>query len=579
MTKNITLALTLLFASLTAQAQSKTATKFVGGDISMLTKYEEAGVVYKDKNGTTVQPIAFFKEEGLNAMRVRLFVDPSRIDDKAVCQDIAYVKALGKRIKAAGMSFMLDFHYSDTWADPGNQWTPDAWKSMSDTELATKVYEYTKECLNELKADNATPDFIQTGNEISYGMLWGTEAAVGNNNTNRCYTNSSAANWNRFFSLLKQASKACREECPNAKIVLHSERAAKPNVLTDFFDRMKNNSVDYDIIGLSYYPDHHGNLATLETALNTLESKNYGKDIMIVETGYGYKWGVGDEFDYTATYPRTEEGQRQFTADLITMLNKHSSVTGLFWWWMEDNGNANVTSGWWNAGLYNHDSGVPYAAFYELKKFMGSEETTQETDVTSQFVNMDFENGEENIGWTITSDGWGTSAPWPKQKDQWHSSLTSGYLLQGWCNHANNLSAGNIICQSNDNMPAGTYKITAVVHTDYDGMYIFANDDTKIITATSAWGTAYEAEVTTTLSASGPLTIGLKLLAAPTSTGELNLYTDNFKVTSTTTGIKAVTKGRPSPDNSWYTLDGRQLATTPTQKGLYIHQGKKSLIK
>ena len=347
------------------------AQRYVGGDISMLPKYEQAGVVYKDKNGNSVSDvIAFFKQEGMNAMRVRLFVDPSRDNDKAVCQDLEYVKTLGKRIKDAGMKLMLDFHYSDTWADPSKQWTPDAWKNLNNADLADKVYEYTKDCLQQLKDAGAEPDMIQTGNEISYGMLWGTQAAVGSNQTNRCYTNSSAANWNRFFSLLKKAGQACREECPSAKIILHSERTPKPGVLTDFFDRMKNNAIDYDIIGLSYYPDHHGNLATLETALNTLESKAYGKDIMIVETGYSYAWAIGTEFDYTATYPYTEEGQRRFTADLVTLLNQHNSVKGLFWWWPEDNGNKQVTKNWWNAALYDHNTGKPYTALYELKNFI-----------------------------------------------------------------------------------------------------------------------------------------------------------------------------------------------------------------
>jgi arabinogalactan endo-1,4-beta-galactosidase len=302
-------------------------------------------------------------------MRVRLFVDPSLDNDKAVCQDLEYVKALGKRIKDQRMAFMLDFHYSDTWADPGKQWTPDAWKTLSDAELYEKIYEYSKDCLQQLKDAGATPDFIQTGNEISYGMIWGTKASVGSNTVNRCYTNSPEANWTRFFNLLKKAGQACREECPNAKIIIHSERTPKPSVLTDFFDRMKNAEIDYDIIGLSYYPEHHGNLATLETALTSLENKNYGKDIMIVETGYSYAWSIGGEYDYTATYPYTEEGQRQFTADLIAKLNGHSSVKGLFWWWPEDNGNKGVTSSWWNAALYNHNTGQPYAAFYELKNF------------------------------------------------------------------------------------------------------------------------------------------------------------------------------------------------------------------
>ena len=144
-------------------------------------------------------------------MRVRLFVDPSKDNDKAVCQDLEYVKTLGKRIKNAGLKLILDFHYSDTWADPGKQWTPDAWKSLTDEQLNTKIYEYTKDCLEQLTAAGATPDFIQTGNEISFGMLWGTKAVADGNNTNRCYTNSPAANWTRFISLLKQAGKACRE--------------------------------------------------------------------------------------------------------------------------------------------------------------------------------------------------------------------------------------------------------------------------------------------------------------------------------------------------------------------------------
>ncbi len=161
-------------------------------------------------------------------------------------------------------------------------------------------------------------------------------------------------------------------------------------MLTDFFDRMKNAAIDYDIIGLSYYPDHHGNLATLETALTTLENKNYGKDIWIVETGYSYAWSIGSEYDYTATYPYTEEGQRQFTADLVTKLNSHSSVKGLFWWWPEDNGNMSVTDSWWNAALYNHNTGKPYAAFYELKNFNDGSASVQEIRGKKDDANASF---------------------------------------------------------------------------------------------------------------------------------------------------------------------------------------------
>ena len=345
--------------------------RYVGGDISLLPSYEASGAWYMDANNERITDmLGYLKAQGLNSLRVRLFVDPTQAtqDEKnqGVRQDLAYVKTLGKRIKDAGFSLMLDFHYSDTWADPKQQITPAAWLSLGDAALQTKIYDYTKDCLQQMVEAGATPDFIQTGNEISYGMMWGARGTT----QNQCFTNSAAANWNRFFGLLKKAGEACREVCPQAKIILHSERVPRVNVLKDWLDRMVANSIDYDIIGLSYYPAYHGNLNTLETAINQIEGKNYGKDIMVVETGYSYAWALdATTFDYTGTYPYTEEGQRKFTADLVAMLNKHSSVTGLFWWWPEDNGNKSVTDRWWNAALYNHNSGKPYAAFYELKNF------------------------------------------------------------------------------------------------------------------------------------------------------------------------------------------------------------------
>ena len=359
----------LAFAALLCCICNAHAQKKVGGDISLLTKYETNGAQYYDLDGNPISDmLGFFKQQGLNAMRVRLFVDPTKSGDIAACQDLDYVKSLGKRIKDAGFSLMLDFHYSDTWADPGKQWTPDEWKTLSDEQLNEKIYDYTKDCLTQLVTAGATPDFIQTGNEISYGMLWGTEAAVKNNNTNRCYTTSPDANWNRFFNLLKKAGKACREVCPNAKIILHSERAGKPSVLTDFLDRMKTASVDYDIIGLSYYPYHHGNIGKLETAIKTVETKNYGKDIMIVETGYYYAWQTTDfgseGADLSSTYPINPTGQQAFTKALVEMLNKHESVKGLYWWWMEacENGldwkTKRVSDGWYNASLFNDDAKV-----------------------------------------------------------------------------------------------------------------------------------------------------------------------------------------------------------------------------
>lgn len=374
-TRKLTFFIMLGMTALCCHAQ-----RFLGGDISLLPTNETANPTWLDKDGKNIADILpFCNTEGMNAMRVRLFVNPSDYTgsdkDANACQDLEYVKALGKRIKDAGFKLMLDFHYSDTWADPAKQWTPKAWEGLSDEQLNTKIYDYTKDALQQMKAAGAEPDFIQTGNEISYGMLWGAYGAS-ESALKKCYTSSSNANWTRFTTLLKNAGKACREVCPQAKIILHTERAAQTGVLTNFYNRMKTANVDYDIIGLSYYPIWHKDIATLETALNTLESNYPDKDIMIVEVGYAYSWEESGDYNYFGTYPATEAGQQEFTKDLITMLNKHSKVTGLFWWWMEYNAYPWATThmeGWWYAPLFNSNTGKAMPAFYEMKSFLGGQ--------------------------------------------------------------------------------------------------------------------------------------------------------------------------------------------------------------
>lgn len=373
--KPIIAAILFLAAALAASAQ-----KYVGGDISLLTKYETNGANYLDHDGNAItQMLPYLKSQELNAMRVRLFVDPSNAStaDKGsgVCQDLEYVKALGKRIKDAGFKLMLDLHYSDTWADPAKQWTPKAWAGMDDDALSAEMYTYTKDVLAQMKAAGATPDFIQTGNEISYGMLWGTEDSP-SSSLKKCYVDN-AANWQRFSLLLANATKACREECADAKIIIHTERVAQQTVLTGFYDNMKTYGIDYDIIGLSYYPYYHGTIQTLNTVLTALETRYPEKDIMIVETGYYNEWQPADvTYDLSTTYPITDDGQKAFTADLIKTLNAHSKVKGLFWWMMEANecgldwNTSRVTDSWYNAGLWNNTTGRACSALYVLKDFI-----------------------------------------------------------------------------------------------------------------------------------------------------------------------------------------------------------------
>ena len=337
---------------------------------------------YYDLNGNIIDDvITWTQQQGWNAARVRLFVNPENASSEhkgqGVIQNLDTVKVLGARIKAAGMRFMLDFHYSDTWADPAMQYTPAAWASLDDEALVQKVYEYTRDCLLELKAAGATPDYIQTGNEISYGMLWGP-VGTPQSSLKQCFTTSPEANWARFASLLKAAGRACREVCPNAKIILHTERVPRPNVLLNFYNQMRDRGVDYDIIGLSYYPYYHGDLSALATALNNVSNSFQDKDIMIVETGYSYKYKVGDQ-DFSSIWPLTAEGQRKFTVDLIAKLKPYRRVKGLFWWFPEANeyglGGSywsilHVNDNWYNAGLWNHETGRVTPALYELPSFL-----------------------------------------------------------------------------------------------------------------------------------------------------------------------------------------------------------------
>ena len=364
----LALSLLLIYTSM-SEAQM-----YVGGDISLLSKYEANGANYMDKDGKKITDVlTFLKEQGLNTMRVRLFVDPSKASAEAkgqgVCQDLEYVKKLGKKIKDAGLQFMLDFHYSDTWADPSHQATPNSWIAIN-TPTYEYIYTYTKVSLEALVAAGATPDFIQTGNEISFGMLW-DGCKVSANSSWSAYLDT---NWNHLATALKNAGKACREICPHAKIIIHTEQCANnPTLDVSFFNRIKYNDIDYDIIGVSYYPYFKGRVTNLDKGLTRLETNFPDKKIMIVETGCAYHYEVGDKDKqfYSLTY----EGQRQFTSDLITMLNTHQNVNGLLWWFLEANeygldwATKRVTDGWYNASLFDNETGRALPALYELKNF------------------------------------------------------------------------------------------------------------------------------------------------------------------------------------------------------------------
>lgn len=377
----------LLACALVICIAGQAAPKYVGGDISLLTKYEEHGAIYYNENGTRVTNVlGYLKDTGLNAMRVRLFVDPSKADaedqGEGVCQDLDFVMALGQRIKAAGFNLLLDIHYSDTWTDPGQHSTPSSWTVTS--ALADSVYDYTKRVLYAMIAAGARPDFIQVGNEVTYGMMWPTGHCYPNGN------NYGSGTFATFANYLKRGIQACREVCPTAKVVVHTEIGRASNV-TSFYATLNNYTTDYDIIGLSYYPYWHGDLTVLNNLLTTLEATYPTKKIQIVETGYPHAYyPTGASYDLQSIWPATEAGQKAFTEQLVATLNAHSNVNGLYWWFPEANeygiNYTNcVTTSWYNCGWWDNANGQVMDALFVMPDFLdGSGE--EPSDSTSLYI-------------------------------------------------------------------------------------------------------------------------------------------------------------------------------------------------
>ena len=233
MMKRVLTLILILTAMLSVAGQT-----WLGGDISMMTSNARNGVIYKDSCGVTVDPYDLFRQQGWNMMRVRLFVDPQnasgRHHDEGVCQSLDYVIDLCKTIKARGFEVMLDFHYSDTWADPAKQFTPKRWEGLDAKALSDSIYRYTRNCLLALKAAGVVPATIQVGNEITFGMDWPVGRVDPMN----------AENWDIFTSLLKAGCKACREVCPSAGIIIHTEKAGVWEMTRNYYDRLKEAGVD-----------------------------------------------------------------------------------------------------------------------------------------------------------------------------------------------------------------------------------------------------------------------------------------------------------------------------------------------
>jgi beta-galactosidase len=250
-------------------AKSRSSTKMLGADISFLPELEAKGIKFSDQ-GSQKDPILIMKDHGINYVRLRIFNDPAHEKGYAPGQgfcDLNYTKAMAKRVKAAGMKLLLDFHYSDYWADPGKQFKPAAWEKLNPVELKQALYDFTKKVMQELKDQGTTPDMVQIGNEINHGIVW---------------PEGSVSNIDYLAQLIKAGTAAVKSVDPKVVMMLHIALGGQNDESVFFIDNMLARGVHFDVIGQSYYPKWHGTLADLNSNLNDLV-RRYDKEVIVVE--------------------------------------------------------------------------------------------------------------------------------------------------------------------------------------------------------------------------------------------------------------------------------------------------------
>lgn len=286
----------------------------IGADLSFLKQAEDRGTVFKD-NGEAKPGLQIFHDHGYNWIRLRLFHSPTNLPN-----DLAYTLALAKQARELKFKFLLNYHYSDTWADPQKQFIPTAWQGKSHAELVQAVHNYTRDTIIAFREAGVMPDMVQVGNEITPGMLW-PDGKLPNN-------------WDNFADLIKAGIKgvdAGRGTNARPRIMIHIDKGGDRARTKWFFDKLHSYNVDYDVIGQSYYPWWHGSLLDLRDNLNFMAT-TYDKDIMLVEVAYC--WRPTEYRDKPAPFPETPDGQREFLDEVnrIVLSTPNQRGVGLFWW-------------------------------------------------------------------------------------------------------------------------------------------------------------------------------------------------------------------------------------------------------
>lgn len=298
-----------------------------GADLSHLKFFEDRGVTYR-ASGQAGDALAILRDIGINCARLRLFTSSAAqaaADPYNFVNNLDYTLPLAARVKAAGLKLLLNFHYSDSWADPGKQHKPAAWTNLNFAQLTARLREYNSNTIAAFKAAGAMPDYVQIGNEITSGMLW-NDGRVGGGFEN-------ATQWSQFARLLINAIQGVRDASGSSppRIIIHIDRGGDLGATQWFFDRLVAQNVPFDIIGLSYYPFWHGTLDDLRNCLVNA-AERYQKPVIIAETA----------FPFTAStnihgIPATTNGQARFVTALAEVVRglPGGRGAGIFWWGAE----------------------------------------------------------------------------------------------------------------------------------------------------------------------------------------------------------------------------------------------------
>lgn len=323
-----TLAGMAITASMPATADEPQNSFLAGADCSHVGFFEAHGKTYRE-GGVAVDPFLILKRDGINCVRLRLFTgsnEYAKQDSYNTINNLTYTVPLAARVKKAGLQFLLDFHYSDTWADPDKQAKPAAWKELPFDQLEQRLFEYNRDCIAAFKKAGAMPEYVQVGNEITPGMLW-TDGKVGGKF-------DTPEQWQKLGRLLKAAIRGITEAAGSdmPKLVIHIDRGGDWKATQWFFDHLREQQVNFDIIGESYYPFWHGSLEALQTCL-TNAAQRYQKPVMVAETAF--PWDTKSRGDKTIVgIMPGKDGQVQFMEKLAAIVKgvPNGKGIGIFYW-------------------------------------------------------------------------------------------------------------------------------------------------------------------------------------------------------------------------------------------------------